>query len=102
MTPAQRSGQLSKPCSTPCAVHLCLETRYLDAVEQERAKTSAFQYLNERWAFGPTRTSKPARWLILGKRPDDKKGKPRADLVPGGPRSRLLRKSRHCRLLEVA
>jgi hypothetical protein len=69
---------------------LCLQTRYLDAVEQERAKTTAFQYLNERWTFGDENLE-TSRWLILSKRPDDKKGKPRADLVPGGARSRLLK-----------
>jgi hypothetical protein len=74
------------------APRLCLQTRYLDAVEQERAKTTAFQYLNERWTFGDENLE-TSRWLILSKRPDDKKGKPRADLVPGGARSRLLKDS---------
>lgn len=69
---------------------LCLQTRYLDAVEQERAKTTAFQYLNERWTFGDENLE-TSRWLILSKRPDDKKGKPRSDLVPGGARSRVLK-----------
>ena len=51
---------------------LCLQTRYLDPVEQERAKTTAFQYLNERWTFGDENLE-TSRWLILSKRPDDKK-----------------------------
>lgn len=69
---------------------LCLETRYLDAVEQERAKTTAHQYLNERWSFGSDEILETSRYLILTKRPEYK-GKPRADVVPGGPRSRLLK-----------
>lgn len=69
---------------------LCLETRYLDPVEQDKARTSAFAYLNERWAFAPDELLETAKYLILGKRPEYR-GKPRADLVTGGPRSRLLR-----------
>lgn len=69
---------------------LCLETRYLDPVEQDKARTSAFAYLNERWAFAPDEQLETAKYLILGKRPEYK-GKPRTDLVTGGPRSRLLR-----------
>lgn len=69
---------------------LCLETRYLDPVEQDKARTSAFAYLNERWAFAPDELLESAKYLILGKRPEFR-GKPRMDLVTGGPRSRLLR-----------
>lgn len=69
---------------------LCLETRYLDPVEQDKARTSAFAYLNERWAFAPDEQLETSRYLILGKRPEFK-GKPRTDLVTGGPRSRMLR-----------
>jgi superfamily II DNA/RNA helicase len=69
---------------------LCLETRYLDPVEQDKARTSAFAYLNERWAFAPDEQLETAKHLILGKRPEYR-GKPRTDLVTGGPRSRLLR-----------
>lgn len=69
---------------------LCLETRYLDHVEQDKARTSAFSYLNERWAFAPDEHLETAKYLILDKRPEYK-GKPRSDLVTGGPRSRLMR-----------
>ena len=69
---------------------LCLETRYLDLVEQDKARTSAFGYLNERWAFAPDELLETAKLLILEKRPEYR-GKPRADLISGGPRSRLLR-----------
>ncbi len=69
---------------------LCLETRYLDAVEQDKAKTTAHQYLNERWAFASDENLETAKYLILTKRPEYK-GKPRIDLIPGGSRSRLLK-----------
>lgn len=69
---------------------LCLETRYLDPVEQEKARTSAFAYLNERWAFAPDEQLETAKYLILEKRPEYR-GKPRTDLVTGGSRSRMLR-----------
>ncbi len=69
---------------------LCLETRYLDPVEQDKAKTNAFTYLNERWAFATDELLETAKYLILSKRPEHR-GKPRTDLVSGGSRSRLLR-----------
>ncbi len=69
---------------------LCLESRYLDAVEQDKAKTTAHQYLNERWAFASDENLETSKYLILTKRPEYK-GKPRIDLVPGGSRSRLLK-----------
>ncbi len=69
---------------------LCLESRYLDAVEQDKARTSAHAYLSERWVFAPDERLQTARYMILTRRPDYK-GKPRPDLLSGGPRSRLLR-----------
>ena len=69
---------------------LCLETRYLDPAEQDRTRTSAFSYLNERWAFASDEQLVSSRFLILGRKPEYK-GKPREDLVSGGPRSRLIR-----------
>ena len=89
MSPAERAV-LAETVFNGMRRSLCLETRYLNAVEQERAKTTAFQYLNERWTFGDE-DLETSRWLILSKRPEDKRGKPRADLVPGGARSRLLK-----------
>ena len=69
---------------------LCLESRYLDAVEQDKARTTAFSYLHERWAFAADENLETAKYLTLGKRPEYK-GKPRTDLLSGGPRSRLLK-----------
>lgn len=76
---------------------LCLETRYLDPIEQDKARTSAFAYLNDRWAFAPDEQLETAKYLILGKRPEYK-GKPRADIVTGGPRSRMLRQVKTAQL----
>lgn len=69
---------------------LCLETRYLDPVEQDKARNSAFTYLNERWAFAPDEQLETAKYLILGRRPENR-GKLRTEFVTGGSRSRLLR-----------
>lgn len=73
--------------------HLCLESRYLDPSEQDKARTSAYAYLSERWAFAPDEKLDTGRYLILVKRPEYK-GKPRTDLVTGGSCSRLLRQIR--------
>jgi len=70
---------------------LCLETRYLDAVEQDKARTSAFSYLNEKWSFAADERLETSRYLITVKRPEYR-GKPRMDLVTGGAKSRLLKK----------
>ncbi len=69
---------------------LCLDSRYLDPVEQDKARTSAFSYLHERWAFAADESLETAKYLILEKRPEYR-GKPRTDLMAGGPRSRLLK-----------
>jgi len=71
--------------------NLCLETRYLDPVEQDKARTSGHAYLTERWAFAPDEKLETGRYLIFSKRPEFR-GRPRTDLVTGGARSRLLRK----------
>ncbi|MHB9800486.1 DEAD/DEAH box helicase [Pseudomonas sp. MT3] len=89
LTAAQRIGLYELLFDT-LRRHLCLESRYLDPVEQDKARTSAHTYLNERWAFAPDEKLDTGRYLILGKRPEYR-GKPRTDLVTGGPRSRLLR-----------
>ena len=89
ITPAQRAI-LACTVFDSMRRGLCLETRYLDPVEQDKAKTTAHQYLNERWAFASDENLETSKYLILTKRPDYR-GKPRPDLVPGGARSRLLK-----------
>jgi len=70
--------------------NLCLESRYLDSVEQDRARNTSYSYLNERWAFATDEKLATSRYLVLGPRPD-RQGRARVDLVSGGPRSRLIR-----------
>jgi Lhr-like helicase len=89
LTAAQRTGLYELLFDT-LRRHLCLESRYLDPVEQDKTRTNAYTYLNERWAFAPDEKLDTGRYLIFGKRPEYR-GKPRTDLVTGGPRSRLLR-----------
>jgi hypothetical protein len=59
-SPAQSRRALSECCSTACAAILCLESRYLDPVEQDKAAPAPTTYLNERWAFAPDENLKPA------------------------------------------
>ena len=90
LTPGQRA-ELANILFDGMRRGLCLETRYLDPNEQEKAKTTAHNYLNERWAFAYDEVLQTSTYLILGKKPDGHKGKRRDDLVTGGPRSRLLK-----------
>ena len=71
--------------------NLCMESRYLDPVEQDKVRTSAYSYLNERWSFAQDERLAQSRSLVLGKRPEYK-GKAREDVVGGGPKSRLIRR----------
>ena len=70
---------------------LCIESRYLDLTEQDRARNAAFSYLNPKWAFAPDETLFTGRTLIFTKRPEQR-GKTRDDVIAGGPRSRMLRR----------
>ena len=69
---------------------LCIQSRYLDPTEQEKAKNTAYQYLNERWVFATDEKLAFSKSLIFGKRPETR-GKPNTDVVSAGPRSRLMR-----------
>ena len=90
VTPSQRA-ELVKIVFDSMRRSLCLETRYLNTVEQEQARNTAHQHLNERWAFATDEKLETSRYLILTKRPEYKGKKPRIDLVPGGSRTRLLK-----------
>ncbi|HBA85730.1 MAG TPA: DEAD/DEAH box helicase [Verrucomicrobia bacterium] len=70
--------------------NLCIESRYLDPLDQDRAKASAYSSLKERWSFSQDEKLTTSRFLILNPRPDKGK-KVRTELVGGGPRSRLVR-----------
>ncbi len=78
---------------------LAIESRYLDAVEQDKAKGNAFANLTERWAFAVDEVLETSKTLVLGKRPEYR-GKPRVDVMAGGPRSRLLKQVKIAALWE--
>ena len=71
ITPPQRTV-LARMLFDSMRRSLCLETRYLDAVEQDKAKTTAHQYLNKRWAFASDENLETSKYLILTKRPEYK------------------------------
>jgi Lhr-like helicase len=72
---------------------LCLDSRYLDPVEQDKAVGNTRNYLNERWSFDANETLATSQYLVLAKPAQDKGNKRqyRSNLVSGGPRSGLLR-----------
>lgn len=70
--------------------NLCIESRYLYPVEQEKARNNAYSYLNERWSFEQEERLVTSRFFVTGQRPEAS-GKVRDDVVGGGPRSRLIR-----------
>jgi Lhr-like helicase len=88
LDPASRQS-LAEIVFTEMVKNLCVETRYLDSIEQERAQAS-FYSLNDRWSFGSDEKLATSCYLILGPRPEHH-GKPRHDLVSGSPQSRLIR-----------
>ena len=92
LSPAERE-QLCMGLFETMRFGLCLESRYLDPVEQDKAKTSAFTYLNERWTFSADEVLESGRYLVLSK-PAENRGRARKDVISGGPRSRLLRQVR--------
>lgn len=79
---------------------LCIESRYLDPTEQDRARNAAFNYLNPKWAFASDEILFTGRTLIFTKRPEQR-GKTRDDIVAGGARSRMLRKLKALKLWGV-
>lgn len=79
---------------------LCIESRYLDPTEQDRARNAAFNYLNPKWAFASDEVLFTGRTLIFTKRPEQR-GKTRDDIVAGGARSRMLRKLKVLKLWGV-
>jgi superfamily II DNA/RNA helicase len=79
---------------------LCIESRYLDPTEQDRARNAAFNYLNPKWAFASDELLFTGRTLIFTKRPEQR-GKTRDDVVAGGMRSRMLRKIKVLKLWGV-
>lgn len=71
--------------------NLCIESIHLDTHEQEKARSNAYNHLNERWAFSREERLATAKRLVFGPIPEHK-GKRHDDLISGGPRSRLIRR----------
>lgn len=69
---------------------LCIDSRYLNPIEQERMHSQAYSRLRGRWSFGDDEKLVRSSYLITCPRPDRNK-RYRVDLVGGGARSRLLR-----------
>ncbi len=48
---------------------LCIKSRYLDSIQQERFKSQSYQYLKEPWAFTEDEYLQSACTLLLGSKP---------------------------------
>lgn len=70
--------------------NLCIESRYLNQIEQEQMKNLAYQYLLERWSFGGDEKLLITRYLVVAPIPKHLKRRDDA-IVSGGSGSRLLR-----------
>ena len=89
LKPAQRAT-LARFVLDDMRRRLCIDSRYLSTIEQERVQSNAYSRLRGRWSFGTDEKLVTSSYLITVPRPDRKK-RYRADLVGGGARSRLLR-----------
>lgn len=70
--------------------NLCVESRYLDSVEQDKTRTRAFSNLKEPWTFETDERLSTSKFLVLGPRPEYR-GRPREETIGGGDRSRFIR-----------
>jgi superfamily II DNA/RNA helicase len=70
--------------------NLCIESIYLDVVEQDKARTRSYNYLKEPWAFEPDEQTVTSKFLVLGQRPEYR-GRVRVDTIGAGERSRFIR-----------
>lgn len=69
---------------------LCIDSRYLDGNEQDRARNKAFSEINERWAFQTDENLEQSRYLIT-KPMAGFRARERASFVSAAPRSRILK-----------
>ncbi len=70
--------------------NLCVESRYLDSIEQDKTRTRAFSNLKEPWTFETDERLATSKCLVLGPRPEYR-GRQREETVGGGERSRFIR-----------
>lgn len=89
LSPEERAN-VAKVIFGELTKNLCIESQCLDGQKQESAKGVIFNYLTDRWSFENEEQLATTRYLILDKRPDEKKQK-RSDLVGGGRNSGIIR-----------
>ena len=89
LSPGDRT-QLARLIFGELTRNLCIESRYLNGTEQEAIKGKIYNYLSDRWNFGPDERLATTCYFILDRRPDGT-GRRRYDLIGGGPGSRLIR-----------
>ena len=70
--------------------NLCLNSIYLDAVEQDKARSKAFTQLQDRWAFETDEVLETSRYLITESKAEYR-GKTRSSYVSAAQRSRILK-----------
>lgn len=69
---------------------LCLQSRYLDDIEQDKIRNKAYSQLHERWSFGHDEQLETSRFLITTSK-SEFRGKARLNFVSAAPRSRILK-----------
>ncbi|MEO6098591.1 MAG: DEAD/DEAH box helicase [Fibrobacteria bacterium] len=70
--------------------NLSIASRFLDSAIQESQKSAAYGKLTEKWNFAADEQLQTTRYLIFGKRPEQR-GRPREDVWSGGAQSRLAK-----------
>lgn len=70
--------------------NLCIESLYLDAVEQDKAKANAYNQLSERWSFQSDERLESSHYLLT-KSKKEFQGKRGLGFVSAAPRSRIVR-----------
>lgn len=72
--------------------NLCIESIYLDAADQEKARTRAYNYLKEPWSFDSDERLSTSKYLVMTPAPESKgRAGEEAIMIKGGERSRLIR-----------
>ena len=89
LPPAQRV-ELYEVLFNRMRTELCIESRYLDDIEQDKIITRSYASLNDRWAIAQDERLETGRYLVLENYLASKR-KRRYDLISGSERSGLVR-----------
>src|SRR5690606_8508678 len=92
LAPANRE-QLCRLLFDEMRRSLCIESRYLDHIEQDKAKTSAYSLLNERWDFQPDERLETSSYRRT-KSKKELSGQRNLGFVSAAPRARIVRRSK--------